>query len=279
MNANQALFSIAAMCRVFCVSQNGYYAWRKRGESKRALRDGKLLELIREEHAASDGTYGAPRIRNALANQGEHVACKRVARLMHADGLRGEAQPCFVVTTQRDERCRPAPDRVERNFVRSRPNELWLTDITYIPTCAGFLYLAVVLDAWSRRVVGWSMKTTMTEELVHAALAMALTRRARCAVLHSDQGSQYTASSFAALCKRCGIAQSMGSVGDAYDNAMCESFFATLKKERLHRRPLQTVEQTRCEVFQFIEGWYNTRRLHSALGYQSPADFERRRAA
>ena len=169
---------------------------------------------------------------------------------------------------------------VNRDFSASGPDELWVADITYVPTWAGWLYLAVVLDVWSRRVVGWAMATHMRTELVEAALAMALSRRRPEGVIHhSDRGARYTSLSFGERCRESGIAQSMGSVGDAYDNAMCESFFATLECELIWRRPLRTAAEARREIFRFIEGFYNTRRIHSALGYESPANYEKNNRA
>ena len=189
--------------------------------------------------------------------------------------MRGAKAPKFCVTTQRDEHMRPAPDLVDRNFVRRGPNELWVADVTYIPTWSGFVYLAVVLDAWSRRVVGWAMDTSMEADLVVRALEMAVRQRRPGGVVHhSDQGSQYTSHKFNARCRALGVTISMGSVGDAYDNAMCESFFATLKVELVHRRQFQTRRQAELEIFQYIEGWYNTRRRHSAIGYISPMTYE-----
>ena len=189
--------------------------------------------------------------------------------------LRGVSRSRSCVTTQRDERMRPAPDLVDRDFSRSGPNQLWVADITYIPTWSGFAFLAVVLDAWSRRIVGWAMSTAMHSELVVRALEKAVReRRPHDVVHHSDQGSQYTSLEFGSRCRALGVRTSMGSVGDAYDNAMCESFFATLEVELLRRRQLRTQKQAELEVFRYIDGWYNTRRRHSALGYASPMNYE-----
>jgi putative transposase len=227
-------------------------------------------------HAAAHGTYGAPRIHAELADEGIHVGRKRVARLMRAAGLAGVSRRRFVTTTVRDG-ARPAPDLVDRTFTADRLNVLWVADITYVPTWAGFVYLAVVLDAFSRRIVGWSMATTLATKLVLDALDMALwQRRPKDVIHHSDQGSQYTSLAFGTRCREAGVRPSMGSVGDAYDNAMAESFFATLECELLDRHRFKTHAEAKMAIFEFIEGFYNLRRRHSALGYLSPADFERR---
>ena len=265
------------MCRVLGVSPSGYYAWRKRAASARAQEDQRLLRQIRTAHEASRGTYGAPRIHAELQALGVAVSRKRVARLMRQAGLAGVSRRRFVTTTQRDRRARPAADLVERDFTAPGANRLWVADITYIPTWAGFLYLAVVLDAWSRKVVGWSMQTHLRTELVLEALDMALFQRRTSDVIHhSDQGTQYTSIAFGKRCAEAGVRPSMGSVGDAYDNAMAESFFATLECELLDRGPLRTQREAKAAVFEFIEGWYNSHRRHSALGYLSPIEFERR---
>jgi putative transposase len=265
------------MCRVLEVSPSGYYAWGVRPPSARARRDGELLERILVIHAESRGTYGAPRVQAELRAQGVSVSRKRVARLMRQAGLHGVSRRRFVVTTVRDKDALPAPDLVQRDFEAAGPNQLWVADITYIPTWAGFLYLAVVLDAWSRRAVGWAMATHLRTELVLEALEMAVRQRQpRGVIHHSDQGSQYTSIAFGKRCREAGVRPSMGSVGDAYDNALCESFFATLECELLARRRFATPAEARLGVFDFIEGFYNPRRRHSALGYLSPLEFERR---
>src|SRR5262245_4715632 len=211
-----------------------------------------------------------------LAAHGVHVGRKRITRLMRALGLAGVSRRKGTITTQRDRDARPAPDLVERNFTAAAPDQLWVADITYIPTWAGFLYLAVVLDAWSRRVVGWAMATHLRTEIVLEALNMALTPRRPTAVIHpSDQGCQYTSIAFGQRCREMGVRPSMGSVGDAYDNALCESFFATLECELLDRSRFTTQVEARLAVFEFIEGWYNPHRRHSALDYLSPINYER----
>ena len=196
---------------------------------------------------------------------------------MRAAGLKGVSRRNWIITTVRDHHARPAPDLVERNFAAAAPNRLWVADITYIPTWAGFLYLAVVLDVFSRRIVGWAMETCLRTELVLKALDMALgQRRAAGVIHHSDQGSQYTSLAFGKRCEQAGVRPSMGSVGDCFDNAMCESFFATLECELIDRRRFRSHSEARMAVFQFIEGFYNPSRRHSALGYLSPIEYERK---
>ena len=278
MNANQAVLPVQAMCRVLQVSTSGYYAWSDRPPCRRAIEDAVLLERIRTIHADSDATYGMPRVRAELVEQGLKISGKRVARLMRSNAIRGVSRRRgFVVTTQRDQRQRPAPDLVKREFKADGPNQLWVADMTYVPTWAGFIYLAVVLDVWSRRIVGWAIGEQMTAALVLAALNMALQQRRPAGVIHhSDQGSQYTSVAFGERCKKMGVRPSMGTVGDAYDNAMAESFFATLECELIDRRKWETRTEARLALFTYIEGWYNPRRRHSALGQTSPANFERR---
>ena len=276
MKAHQAAHSIATLCSVLDVSPSGYYAWRSRGASPRAQDDAALLRVVQEIHRQSRGTYGAPRIHAELRARGRRVGRKRVARLLRASGVQGVSRRKFVRTTVRAADARSAPDLVQRRFTATRPNQLWVADITYVPTARGFLYLAVVLDAWSRLVVGWAMQTTLTTDLVLTALDMAVRdRQPRDVIHHSDHGCQYTSLAFGQRCRDAGVRPSMGSVGDAYDNAMCESFFATLECELLDRCHVQTPAEARLAIFDFIEGFYNTHRRHSRLGYVSPLAFER----
>ena len=280
MRANQAVYSVRRMCDLLGVSASGYYAWSRRPRSKRAQSNEELLALIRAVHERSRGTYGAPRIHAELVASGTRVGRHRVARLMRAAGLRGASRRRWALTTVRDRKARPAPDLVERNFVAEGRDRLWVADITYIPTWAGFLYLAVVVDAWSRRVVGWSMASHLRTELVLEALNMALEQRRPAGVIHhSDQGTQYTSIAFGLRCRKAGVRPSMGSVGDCLDNAMCESFFATLECELLDRRRFKNHEEARRAIFEFLEGWYNLHRRHSSLGYLSPAEFEKQKRA
>ena len=276
---NQADFPVTQMCRVLGLSTSGYYAWLKRAPSARSQANSELIERMKQIHRSSRETYGRPRIYAELRAEGEVVNHKRVARLMREEGLVGATRRRKWRTTVRDKDARPAPDLVSRNFVAAQPDQLWVADITYIPTGSGFLYLSVVVDAWSRRVVGWSMETHLRTDLVLQALNMALGQRRPTSVIHhSDQGTQYTAIAFGVRCKEAGVRPSMGSVGDAYDNAMCESFFATLECELLDRERFRNQAEAKMRVFDFIEGWYNPHRRHSALGYESPISFERNNA-
>ena len=275
MNANQANYKIATMCRVLCVSRSGYYAWRKREPSARCLADEQLTQKIQALHTQSRGTYGVPRIHADLYDEDIRVGRKRIARLMRKRGLQGVTRRKWVKTTVRDEKQRPAADLVERDFTASAVNELWVADATYVPTWEGFLYLAVVVDVFSRRVVGWSMANHQRTELMLAALDMALEqRRPHKVIHHSDQGSQYTSIAFGNRCKHAGVELSMGSVGDCFDNAMAESFFATLECELIDRTTFRSRRAARLAVFDFIEAFYNPKRRHSSIGYVSPVMFE-----
>jgi putative transposase len=278
VKAHQAEHRIATTCRVLGVSPSGYYAWRGRPLSGRARADVTMAAEVEAIHSQSRGTYGAPRVHAELRATGVPVGRKRVARLMRAAGLQGVSRRKWVTTTQRDPGDQPAPDLVERAFVAPGPNRLWVADITYVPTWAGFLYLAVVLDVWSRRVVGWAMATHLRTELVLEAFTMACQQRQPAAgvIHHSDHGCQYTSVAFSLRCETAGVRPSMGSVGDAYDNALCESFFATLECELLDRHRFSTQAEARLAIFDFIEGWYNPHRRHSALDYESPINYERK---
>ena len=276
MRAHQAAYSVTTLCRTLGVSRSGYYAWRDRPASIRATADAALSVQIRTIHQRSRGTYGERRVHFELGDLGIHIGRKRVTRLMRALGLAGVCRRKSYRTTVRDADARPAPDLVDRRFTADGPNQLWVADITYIPTLAGFLYLAVVLDVWSRRVVGWAFATHLRTELVLEALTMAVTQRRPTNVIHhSDQGCQYTSLTFGRRCDALGVRPSMGSVGDAYDNAMCESFFASLECELIDRQRFATPAAARLEVFEYIEGWYNPHRRHSALDYSSPVNYER----
>jgi putative transposase len=267
------------MCRVLGVSTSGYYAWLKRPLSERSRDNAILAQRIRRIHLLSRGTYGSPRIRAELRDEGVRVGRRRVARLMRAAGLQGVSRRKYRRTTVRQLGAQAAPDLVQRNFAAAAPNQLWVADITYVSTWTGNLYLAVVLDAWSRRVVGWAMATHLGKQLVLDALEMAIRqRRPKSVIHHSDQGSQYTSLAFGRRCREAGVRPSMGSVGDAYDNALCESFFATLECELLDQHRFRSREEAGRALFEFIEGWYNLRRRHSSLGYASPARYELRHA-
>ena len=266
------------MCKTLKVSASGFYSWLQRPMCQRQQANVVLITHIRAAFVASDETYGMPRIRAELADAGIVASRKRIARLMRIERIRGVSRRRnFCVTTERDVRHRPAPDLVNRAFVASDINQLWVADMTYIPTWTGFLYLAMVIDVYSRRVVGWAFGERMTADLVILALNMALmTRKPASVIHHSDQGSQYTSIAFGNRCREMGVRPSMGTVGDAYDNAMAESFFASLECELIARRSWKTKTEARLAVFSWIEGWYNPRRRHSGLNYQSPNNFERK---
>ena len=266
------------MCKTLKVSTSGFYDWCQRPLSQRQEANATLTTQIRAAFVASDETYGMPRIRAELQEAGIVASRKRIARLMRLAQIRGVSRRrSFCVTTERDVRHRPAPDLVNREFVATDINQLWVADMTYIPTWAGFLYLSVVIDVYSRKVVGWAFGERMTSDLVIQALNMALmTRKPESVIHHSDQGSQYTSIAFGNRCKEMGVRPSMGTVGDAYDNAMAESFFASLECELIARRSWKTKTEARLAVFTWIESWYNPRRRHSGLNYQSPNTFERK---
>ena len=278
MSAHRAKYPVATMCRVLGVSTSGYYSWAKRGPSARVLSDRVLAWKIRAIHLESRGTYGAARVHVELTERQVRVAKKRVARLMRSEGITGVSRRKRVRTTQRNPEALPAPDLVQRDFSAISPDRLWVADITYVPTWQGFLYLAVVMDAFSRRIVGWATAGHMRTELVLDGLNMAVQQRRPVDVVgHSDHGSQYTSLAYGKRCREAGVRPSMGSVGDCYDNAIDVSYFATLECELIDRTAFHTRREARLAVFEFIEGWYNTRRRHSALGYRSPAEFERQR--
>jgi putative transposase len=279
VKANQATQSVGVMCRVLKISRSGYYAWLQRPMSARARQDLWLTGKIEAIHRRSRGAYGSPNIHAELADDhGIRVGRKRVARLMRAAGLRGAMLRRFVITTTPDLKASRAIDLVDRRFYAEGPDRLWVADITYIPTWAGFLYLAMVLDVYSRRIVGWAMETHLRTELILSALGMALVQRRPEAVIHhSDRGCQYTSYAFGKRCQEAGVMPSMGSVGDAYDNAIAESFFATLERELLSRRRFRSQAEAKMAVFEWIEGWYNPHRRHSGLGYRSPVNYERAR--
>jgi putative transposase len=258
------------------VSPSGYYAWRGRAPSAREMANRELMVKIKTVFQESDETYGSPRVYHALKAQGVACSENRVARLMRLRGLRARQVRRFRATTKRNKAHRAAPNRLKRDFTAGRPNQKWLADITYIPTQEGWLYLAVILDLFSRRIVGWAMSERMTSDLTLRALRMAIRRRQPGPGLihHSDQGSQYTDKKYQALLRAHGIQASMNGVGSWYDNAPVESFFGTLKSERVHHYPYQTRDEASPDLFYYIEGFYNRRRLHSSLGYLSPEAYE-----
>lgn len=275
----RAVHHLATLCRVLGVSRAGYLAWASRAPSERAAADARLLAVIVAVHRASRGTYGAPRVHAELAAAGTRVGRKRVARLMRTAGLVGVHRRRRVRVAPRPARpASVAPDLVRRNFRVAGPDRLWVADITYLPTGAGFLHLAAIVDAWSRRVVGWSMAPHVRTELVLEALEAALAaRRPRPGLIHhSDRGTQYTSLALGSRLAEAGIAASMGAPGTAYDNALAESFFASLETELIDRSSWSGEDDARAAVFDWIERFYNRVRRHSALAYLSPAEFERR---
>jgi transposase InsO family protein len=277
VNELRGQFAVATACRALGVSVSGYYAWRKRPASARQQRDAELLGHIRAIHQASRGLYGSPRIHAAMQQQGILCSRKRVARLMRQAGIRSlRAVRRRVRTTDSQHRRPVAPNVLQRDFSAQAPNQKWVGDILGIWTAQGWLYLAALLDTYSRRVVGWAMSAWRDEALVTAALQMALARRVigDDLVHHTDQGSQYTADDYRALLAAHDITLSMSRKGDCYDNAMMESFFSTLRAECTERQPYLTRAQARLSVFEFIEIFYNQQRLHSSLGYRSPLAFE-----
>jgi putative transposase len=277
--AEQAHHPIARLCRLLGVSRSGYYAWRRRPLAARASANLHLTRTIQLIHRKSRRTYGAPRV-HAELREDEGVRCgrKRVARLMRLAGLVGCHRRRTVHTTKREPTAASAPDLVARAFTVNAPNRLWVADMTYLPIARGFVFLAVVLDVFSRKVVGWALADHVRSELVVAALDLALGRRQPPAGLvhHSDHGSQYTSLAFGQHCQHAGILPSMRAVGDCYDNAVAESFFATLETELVATSRWRTLAEARTAVFAFIETFYNPHRRHSALGYLSPAIFEQR---
>ena len=275
IEAERTSFSIPLMCRAFGVSRSGYYGWRGRPPSERKREDASLKERIREIHGRSRETYGSPRVHAELRSLGTRCSRKRVERLMREAGLRGSMRGKRRGTTRRGEGV-AAEDLLKRNFRATRRDKVWVADITYVATDEGFLHLAFVLDVHSRRIVGWAMEGHLRTELVVDALRMAVWRRkpAPGLVHHSDRGVQYTALSFAERLKEVGIQPSMGRTGTALDNAMAESFVSTLKAELVGRLEFPTRRAARTAIFEYLETFYDTRRLHSALGYRSPADFE-----
>ncbi len=276
--AKRAEHSISIMCRVLEVSRSGYHAWSKRPLSPRAVEDARLTTRIRELFPLRRGAHGSPRIWSDLVlGDGERISRKRVERLMRLAGLSAVATKKRRATTIRVAGVRVADDLLDRKFKADAPNQVWVADITYLRTWQGWLYLVAVQDLYSRRIVGWSMQDHMRAALVTDALEMALARRRPDPGLiwHSDQGAQFVSLAFGQKARAAGIAQSMGSKGDCFDNAVAESFFATLKKELVHRRSWPTKDELRTEVFDYIEVFYNRERRHSSLGQRSPVEYEK----
>jgi putative transposase len=276
IDAERACLPVALLCRMLGVSRSGYYAWRSRPPSKRSRQDATLTAKIREIHRRSRETYGSPRVHAELKALRTRCSRKRVERLMREAGLRGCMRGRRRGTTHRAKRVAPAEDLVKRNFAATEADRVWVADITYVATREGFLHLAFILDVHSRRIVGWAMENHLRTELVVDALRMAVWRRkpAPGLIHHSDRGVQYTALSFSERLKEVGIKPSMGRTGSALDNAMAESFVSTLKVELVSNLEFPSRQAAKTAIFEYVETFYNTRRLHSSLGYRSPADFE-----
>ena len=263
------------MCRVLKVHRSGYYAWLKKPESSRSKEDRRLLGVIRESFMASGQVYGSPRVYRDVRESGERCGKKRVARIMRHNGLRaqiGYKKPRFKSGTA----AVIAPNQLQQNFDFKNPDEAWVTDITFIRTYEGWLFLAAVMDLYSRLIVGWSMQSTMHRDLVLDAIVMAVWRRKpeKPVIVHSDQGGQYGSDDWMRFCSDHGLSPSMSRTGNCYDNAVAESFFSSLKKERIRRRIYNTREEAKSDVFDYIEMFYNSKRRHSYLGYVSPQDYE-----
>ena len=276
IQTEKATYPVRVLCHTLQVSTSGFYAWCRRGLSLRAQEDAALKVEIRAAHAASRKTYGSPRIHEDLKADGQHVGRRRVARLMREEGIEGQRKRRFRTTTDSRHSHPVAANQLNRNFTASAPNKIWVTDITYIWTRKGWMYLAAILDLFSRRVVGWSMDSRIDQTLALDALGMALrTRRPEPGLLHhSDRGVQYAGGDYQTQLRENGIVCSMSRKGDCWDNAVAESFFSTLKAELIHRTDYVTRSQARASVFEYIETFYNPRRRHSALGYLSPVQHE-----
>jgi putative transposase len=277
IRVEKAHYPVTLLCRVLQVARSGFYAWLSRGESARARWDRELLPLIQESFEASRQTYGSPRVHEDLRAQGVPCSRRVIERLMRAAGITPPHKPKFKKTTDSNHPYAIAENLLDRDFSSPTPNCRWSTDITYIWTSEGWLYLAIVMDLFSRRIVGWSMKETLARELVMSALHMSLFGRnpGEGLIHHSDRGSQYASDDYQDELERRHISCSMSRKGDCWDNAVVESFFATLKKELVYRQKFETRAQAIQAIFEYIEVFYNRRRRHSYLGYTSPAEFER----
>jgi putative transposase len=269
-------FPVAVMCRVLDVSESGYYAWRKRPQSQHTREDARLTTQIQDLFVARRGVYGSPRIHADLKALGWRTSRKRVARLMQENGMDARRKPFPPITTRSNPKHAVAPNLLQQDFTAERPNEKWTGDITSIPTAQGWLYLAVILDVFSRRVIGWAMSARCDELLVETALRMALARRRPEAGLlhHTDRGSQYTSRAYQQVFEQVEIKVSMSGKGNCYDNAVTESFFGTVKDECVHRTLYHSHDEARQSLFEYLEVFYNRQRRHSSLGYLSPAVFE-----
>ena len=281
IEAEKERHNVRLLCELLGVSRAGYYAWKSREPSQRAQQDELLKARIREVHEESRGSYGSPRVHRALKEKTAGLGRRRVARLMREEGLRGKPQRRFVTTTDSTHDYKVSPNLLDRQFTVAQPNKVWAGDITYVPTAQGWSYLAVVLDLFSRRVVGWSMAQHLRTELVLAAMREAVKDRMPepGLLFHSDRGTQYASDEFQLWLTRRGIRSSMSRRGNCWDNAPVESFFRSLKVEALQGPTPTDHQQATLEVFDYIEGLYNRRRLHSHLGYLSPHTYEERYAA
>jgi transposase InsO family protein len=278
MHNHENEFRIATMCRVLTVSRSAYYQWRslQSSFSERQRNNADVLENIRTIHAQSKQTYGSPRVTAQLRREGMQVNEKRVAKLMRDNALRAKTKKRFTVTTNSTKTKNASPNLVKQEFRAARPNQLWTSDLTYIWTGEGWLYLAIILDVFARRIVGYAMSYRISATLVTTALRHALTHRQVSAglVLHSDQGTQYASDEVRTLLTTHHLTQSMSGKGNCYDNAITETFFHTLKTELIYWERFETRDEARTKIFDYIEVWYNRQRLHSSLGYQTPVEFE-----
>jgi len=277
MKAQENEFPVDLMTEVFGVSKSGYYAWRKRDTAAKEAKELALVRKIEEVHQGSRGTYGSPRVFRVLKGMGESCGKRRVEKLMKKNGIRAKTKRKFRVTTDSKHNLPVAPNLLERNFSPEKPNQVWASDITYVWTKQGWLFLAVIVDLFSRQVVGWSLDKTMTKELVLSALRQAYFRRrpGTGLLFHSDRGSQYCSKEFRRLLKQYRMLQSQSRVANCWDNAVVESFFHSLKTEAIYHETFETREQAERMIFEWVEAFYNRKRLHSTLGYKSPVDFER----
>jgi transposase InsO family protein len=276
MNDHQAQFPVSVMCSVFQVSRSGYYAWNKRPESTRSKENRELSQEIAAIHRESDGIYGSPKIHGELQRRGKRHGKNRIVRLMRKDGLYSKTKRKFRVTTDSSHSQPVAPNLLNREFTPARANQAWVCDITYIWTAEGWLYLAIVMDLFSRTIVGWSMAERMTRQLTMDALTLAAKRRnpPRGLLHHSDRGSQYASDDYQALLTKLGMICSMSRTGNCWDNAPAESFFGILKRELIFHKRYLSRSQARQSIFDYIERFYNRRRIHSSLGYLTPNEFE-----
>ncbi len=279
MEENRKDYPLWLMCKVLRVSRAGYYHWNKRITSCSYLEERRLLEIIRYYYNRSRGTYGLPRIYAAIRKEGLKVNKKRIARIMRANNIRAKTKKRFKVTTRQNSRTKASENMLKGNFSSERENRIWTSDITYLWTSEGWLYLAVIMDVYSRKIVGWSLGSSLSKQLVVKALIMAIVHRKPEAgiIFHSDRGSQYTSNSVRNLLKSYQMIQSMSSSGNCYDNAITESFFHTLKIELIFWNRYQNREQAKRSIFEYIEVFYNRERLHSSIGYLSPVEFEMKR--